>query len=128
MVIGYKQKFKTPYLGFGLNYNYNKFELATEFKYSKWVRSNDNDERYVVNKTSKSSAKNSKFYGANINVGYNISKNLKIFTEFNYNKFSHALADITTLDKDKGTKEKDKDGAGLSNKHSQITIGISYEF
>lgn len=50
--IGYKQRFKMPYIGLTGSYRYEDFELGGTFKYSGWVESSDNDEHYDPGKES----------------------------------------------------------------------------
>lgn len=50
--IGYKQRFKMPYIGLTGSYRYEDFELGGTFKYSGWVEASDNDEHYDPEKES----------------------------------------------------------------------------
>ncbi|MGH1600088.1 omptin family outer membrane protease [Campylobacter majalis] len=128
VVIGYRQKFSAPYIGLAFEYNYKNFELNTDVKFSNWVISRDQDQHYLRQTTFQERGKNSKFYGISLNAGYYINKNLKLFTEYNYSDYRLAIADLSSFDRTTNETEHSPRGAGLSNKHHTINIGVSYKF
>ncbi|AOA58148.1 omptin family outer membrane protease [Acinetobacter larvae] len=128
MVIGYKQKYSMPYLGLNTQYQFNKFEISAQLKYSPWVKAKDRDIHYerenlYLNKASKSS----KYYGASINMGYNIIPSTKLFAEYNWSKYDMARSDTLILNVNE-EPYLNENGGGISNKHQTVQVGIQYKF
>ncbi|EOQ68782.1 omptin family outer membrane protease [Acinetobacter pittii] len=126
MLIGYQQKFSVPYFGLAAQYIYKNFELNGLVKYSPWAKAKDFDNHYERSFVSTNNAKRSDYYGATVNVGYNVIPGTKLFTEFNWNEYKLAKAQ-TWQDVD---GEQGYSGAtgGISNKHYTLSVGVKHTF
>lgn len=125
-LIGYQQKFSAPYFGLSGQYIYKDFEVNGLVKYSPWAKAKDFDNHYARSFISTNKAKNTDYYGAMVNVGYNVIPGTKLFTEFNWNEYKLG----------KGKTWQDVDGeqsysgatGGISNKHYTVSIGVNHSF
>lgn len=127
--IGYKQKFSMPYVGLIGGYRYRDFEFNALFKYSTWVVAKDNDEHYMRDLTFRERTNGSKYYSASLDVGYYVTPNAKIFTEFAWNKYSQGKGGTEMINRISGeTMYAGGDAAGIENKNYSVTTGLQYRF
>ncbi len=125
--IGYKQIFKSPYIGIGGKYIINLFELNGFFKFSNQVDGNDVDQHYSRYLTFTESASHSKYYNLVLNAGYYVKPQLKFFAEGAFTYFPNKLASTTILDNTTGeTFSLPVGSAGLQNKNLIIALGVQY--
>ena len=127
-LIGYKQKFKMPYIGIYNKFEYNNFELNTTLKYSRWVNASDRDNHYLRDTTFDTKASNGRYYGAIVNAGYNIRPDTKLFTEYAWNQYKHVTTDLVMMENKTNEISSSKDGGGISNKSQSVSLGIAYTF
>ncbi|EAM9721291.1 omptin family outer membrane protease [Salmonella enterica subsp. enterica serovar Montevideo] len=128
--IGYKQRFKMPYIGLTGNYRYDNFELGGTFKYSGWVTSSDNDEHYDQEKrvTYRSKVKDQKYYSVAINADYYVTPNAKIYVEGTWSRVTNKKGDTSHYDRNSNASEFDKNSAGIEHYSFISTAGVKYYF
>lgn len=128
VMIGYQQKFSTPYIGVSAQYNLGKLELNSTLKYSPWVKAESIDQHYARDIEFKTELKDTHFYGLNLNAGYYVKPNIKLFSEVNWSEFKLArgpLNYISNLDK---KSMRIENAGGLSNQHFNLNIGAQVRF
>ncbi len=126
--IGYKQRFKMPYIGFIGSYRYDSFEFGGSFKYSGWVEASDNDEHYARAITFRSKVKNQNYYSIAANAGYNVTPHAKVFVEGSWNRITNKKGDTAVYDKNTGASDYSKNIAGIENYNFMTTVGLKYTF
>ena len=127
--IGYQQQFSLPYIGFAGQYLYQGIVVNTLLKFSDWVTAKDNDEHYLRDTTFLEKTTNSRYYSAAIEVGYYITPNAKVSTEFAYNYYSEGKGGSEMINHDTGkTEYSGGDSAGIKNENYIISAGVQYRF
>ncbi|EFK5801373.1 omptin family outer membrane protease, partial [Escherichia coli] len=128
--IGYKQRFKMPYIGLTGSYRYEDFEFGGTFKYSGWVEASDNDEHYARVKriTYRSNVKDQNYYSIAVNAGYYVTPNAKVYVEGAWNRVTNKKGDTSLYDHNDNTSEYSKNGAGIENYNFITTAGLKYTF
>lgn len=127
--IGYQQKFSMPYVGLTGGYRYHDFEFNALLKFSPWVEAKDNDEHYMRNLSFSEKTSGSNYYSASVDVGYYVTPNVKVFTEFTWNKYSQGKGGMQIIDHDSGESSYEGgDAAGIENKNYSFTAGLQYLF
>ncbi|EEZ6653246.1 omptin family outer membrane protease [Escherichia coli] len=128
--IGYKQRFKMPYIGLTGSYRYEDFELGGTFKYSGWVESSDNDEHYDPSKriTYREKVKDQNYYSVAINAGYYVTPNAKVYVEGTWNRVTNKKGDTALYNHNDNTYDYIKNGAGIENYSFITTAGLKYYF
>ncbi|MEH4929756.1 omptin family outer membrane protease [Enterobacter cloacae] len=127
-VIGYKQRFKIPYVGMTGIYRYDNFEFGGKLKYSGWARTSDNDEHYSRETTFRSKVKSQNYYSVAINAGYYITPFAQAYVEGTWNRVSNKKGDTSLYDRSDNTSEYSKNGAGIENYNFITTAGLKYTF
>ncbi|WP_426818151.1 omptin family outer membrane protease [Winslowiella sp. 2C04] len=128
-VIGYQQKFTTPYIGLAGQYRASNVELTTLLKYSNWVKSSDNDEHYLRKLTFRDSSKRSGYYSLLVDAGYYLLPNIKLYTELSYNRYQEGKGGTEIIDRSTGqTHQMKGDVAGLANTYYTALVGVKYTF
>lgn len=127
-VIGYKQRFKMPYIGLVGSYRYKRFEFAGSIKYSGWVRASDNDEHYQTDTTYRSHIKNQHFYSLAGNVGYDLTPNAKVYVEGVWNRTTNKKGNTSVNDYGTGEAFSEENGSGIENYNFITTVGLKYSF
>lgn len=127
-VATYKQKFKTPYVGLLGMYKYENFEVNTGVKWSKWVKASDSD-THIGNFTTYGNTKNSDYLGANLNLGYYVAPQTKIFIDTAYNKYKKTVGTnrYDFVDPDE-RPEGNPPYSGIQSHQWTGTIGVSHTF
>ncbi|HAX0217902.1 TPA: phage receptor [Escherichia coli H061] len=128
--IGYKQRFKMPYIGLTGSYRYEDFELGGTFKYSGWVEASDNDEHYDPGKriTYRSKVKDQNYYSVAVNAGYYVTPNAKVYIEGAWNRVTNKKGNTSLYDHNDNTSDYSKNGAGIENYNFITTAGLKYTF
>lgn len=126
--IGYRQRFKTPYIGLTGDYRYNNFEFSSTFKYSGWSQASDNDEHYSRETTFRSKIKNQDYYSVSLNAGYYITPAAKLYIEGTWNRVTNKKGDTVIYDHNDGDTDYAKNGAGIENYNLMTTAGLKYYF
>lgn len=127
--IDYQQKFSMPYVGLTGDYRYRDFEFNALLKFSSWVEAKDNDEHYMRNLSFSEKNSGSNYYSASVDVGYYVTNNVKVFTEFTWNKYSQGKGGMQIIDHQSGKSDYEGgDAAGLENKNYSFTAGLQYRF
>ncbi|EGJ4775908.1 omptin family outer membrane protease OmpT [Escherichia coli] len=128
--IGYKQRFKMPYIGLTGSYRYEDFELGGTFKYSGWVEASDNDEHYDPGKriTYRSKVKDPNYYSVAVNAGYYVTPNAKVYVEGAWNRVTNKKGNTSLYDHNDNTSDYSKNGAGIENYNFITTAGLKYTF
>ncbi|CCG88408.1 omptin [Erwinia piriflorinigrans CFBP 5888] len=128
VVIGYKQRFKMPYIGLVGSYRYKRFEFGGSFKYSGWVRASDNDEHYLTNTTFRSNIKNPNFYSVAGNAGYDLMPNVKVYVEGVWNRTSNKKDSMSVNDYGTGETFSIENSSGIESDNFITTAGLQYSF
>ena len=128
--IGYKQRFKIPYIGLTGSYRYKSFEFGGLIKYSNWVKSSDNDEHYAPERriTYRSKVKGQNYYSIAANAGYYITPNAKVYVEGIWSRITNNKGDTSLYDRNDNTSEHVKNAAGIENYSFITTAGLKYYF
>ena len=126
--IGYKQRFKMPYIGLTGSYRYDNFEFGGAFKYSGWVRSSDNDEHYAREITFRSKVNNQNYYSVAVNAGYYFAANAKVYAEGTWNRVTNKKGDTSLYNRNDNTSDYSKNRAGIENYNLITTVGLKYTF
>lgn len=128
VVIGYKQRYKIPYIGLLGSYRYNKFEVDADFKYSGWVKTSDNDEHYLKKTTYKAKINKQKYYSLTGSVGYYLADNIKVYVDGTWIRTSNKKGNLSAYDYSDNSIESEGSGAGIENYNLISTIGLKYTF
>lgn len=126
--IGYKQQFDAPYIGLLGYYTVGDFEFNAIAKYSDRVRAKDHDEHYMRGISFDEKSNKAKLYSASVGVGYYLTPEAKVFTEFAYTKYNADKADTSIKDNSTGQSTFTPDSAGLDNKHYTLSVGLTHMF
>jgi plasminogen activator len=98
-------------------------------KFSPWVEAKDNDEHYMRDLTFREKAGGSNYYSALVDVGYYVTSNAKVFTEFTWSKYSQDKGGTEIIDRVSGESgHLGDDAAGIENKNYSLTAGLQYRF
>lgn len=127
-VIGYKQRFKMPYIGLTGSYRYDNFEFGGTFKYSGWVRASDNDEHYLKSTTFRYKANNQNYYSVAANAGYYVTPNAKVYVEGTWNRITNKKANMSSYDKSKNAILLYKNAGGIESYNFVASAGLIYSF
>jgi plasminogen activator len=132
-VVGYKQTYKTPYIGAVANFHLNDFSFKTEFKYSNWVKAQDYDNHYLrPGDTSTNKTNSSAMYTVSQEVAYDISPLFQVVGVAAWNKYENHRADTsgTTEYDESGNQQSyyEKGAGGLSSYDYTLSAGIRYMF
>ncbi|WP_376786751.1 omptin family outer membrane protease [Atlantibacter hermannii] len=127
-VIGYKQRFKMPYIGLTGNYRFNNFEASGAFKYSAWVNSSDNDEHYLTSTTFKGKVHNQNYYSLAGSLGYYVNDNTKIYIEGVWSRVTNKKGDLAEYNYGENTNDSVAGGSGIENYSFMTTAGLKYTF
>lgn len=127
-VIGYKQRFKMPYIGLTGSYRYDNVEFGGTFKYSGWVRASDNDEHYARGITFRDKANNQNYYSVAANAGYYVTPNAKVYVEGTWSRVTNKKANTSIYNKNNNTIQFDKNTGGIENYNFVTSAGLIYSF
>lgn len=127
-VVGYKQRFKMPYIGIVGSYRYERFEFGGNFKYSGWVHTSDNDEHYLSNTTFRANIKNQNFYSLTGNAGYYLTPNAKVYVEGAWSRTTNKKGSLSANDYGTGEKNSADNSSGIENYNFMTTVGLKYFF
>ncbi|MCS2154358.1 omptin family outer membrane protease [Scandinavium goeteborgense] len=123
-VVGYKQTYRAPYLGLIGKYAINDFEFNALMKYSHWVDGKDNDNHYLNNATSAINTSSAELWAGQINAGYWVTPQAKVFTEADYTYYPNKKGKIEQWDND--GYQSASSGGGIQNRNWTITAGLQY--
>jgi Outer membrane protease len=122
--VGYRQVYKTPYIGLVGYYSFNQFEFNGLLKYSHWVDATDHDVHYMSNATSTTGANNAELWAGVVNAGYWLTEHAKVFTEATYTYYPNKHGTEDQWDED-GHSSRDG-GGGLQNRSWTLSAGVQY--
>lgn len=127
--ISYRQTFRLPYVGVAGRYREQDWEFNALFKFSPWVAIDDHDTHHLRTLDFTESSRNSRYYGVNLDAGYYLTPNAKLYAEVSWNKFMQGRG--PTLERNASTGAVNYyggDAAGMDNKNYAVTIGVKYRF
>ncbi|MGP3221087.1 omptin family outer membrane protease [Serratia bockelmannii] len=128
-LIGYQQTFSMPYMGLTGGYRYRNIEVNALLKFSPWVEARDNDEHYARNLTFNEKTQGSRYYAISVDIGYYVTPNAKVFTEFTWSKYAQGKGGTQIIVRTNGnTQYIGGDAAGMENQTSSLTAGLQYRF
>lgn len=122
--VGYRQVFKTPYIGLAGYYSLAQFEFSGLLKYSHWAKATDHDVHYMANSTSSTSTNSSELWAGVVNAGYWVTPQAKVFTEAAYTFYPNEHGNEQQWDKD-GYDNRSA-GGGLQSRAWSVTAGVQY--
>ncbi|HEX4501792.1 MAG TPA: omptin family outer membrane protease [Scandinavium sp.] len=122
--VGYRQVFKTPYIGLAGYYSLEQFEFNGLLKYSHWVDATDHDVHYMTNATSSTGTNNGELWAGVVNAGYWVTSQAKLFTEASYTFYPNKHGDENQWDND--DHEYGPGGGGLQSRAWSLTAGMQY--
>lgn len=128
VVIGYKQRYKIPYVGLLGCYRYKQFEAEADFKYSGWVKTSDNDEHYLKKTTYRAKINKQKYYSLTGGIGYYLSDNAKVYVDGTWSRANNKKGDLSAYDYSDNSTESESNGAGIENYNFISTMGLKYIF
>lgn len=126
--IGYKQKFRMPYIGLVANYRHDRFEFGGGLKYSGWVRTSDNDEHYLVNTTFRGNIKNQNYYSISGNAGYYLTPNTKLYLEGTWQRVTNKKGYLSANNYGTGEKNSADNASGVESYSFMTNAGLIYTF
>lgn len=127
--ISYRQSFRLPYVGLAGSYRHQDWEFNALFKFSPWVQIDDHDTHHLRNLDFTDQSRNSRYYGINLDAGYHLTPNAKLFAEVSWNKFLQGRGPTVERNGNTGTTSfYDGAAAGMDNKNYAITVGVKYRF
>ncbi len=125
--IGYKQTFNMPYIGLAGNYLWKLWELTGHLKYSNQVTARDIDQHYQYPpRTFYEGSNNFKYYNLNLNAGYYVKPQIKLFAEGSFNYIPNKKTGSVVIDQLTNERTDYADAAGLSNQNYIFSLGIQY--
>lgn len=127
-MVGYKQRFKMPYIGLTGNYRYADIEFSGEFKYSGWVQTSDNDEHYARRITYRSKVDKQNYYSVAVNAGYYVTSNAKIYVEGAWDRITNKKGSTSIYDRVGNKIGKIDNIAGVESYNFITTAGLKYYF
>lgn len=127
-VIGYKQRFKTPYVGVSGSYSYKKFELDGTFKYSRWASAEDNDEHYLAKKSFVGETRRQRHYSLVGSLGYRVADNTKIYLDGTWSHTRNKKGRLTVYDHLEDDISTSRDTAGIEHANVMMTVGLKQLF
>lgn len=128
-VIGYQQKFSVPYIGLAGQYRVSDVEFNALLKYSAWAKARDNDEHYLRQLTFRDRSNRSGYYSLQVDAGYYVRPNTKIYTELSYNRYQEGKGGTETINNNTRVIQRvEGDVAGIANTHYTATVGLQYYF
>ena len=126
-VLGYKQIFKSPYIGLAGTYRMRSIELNGLFRLSNWVKANDVDQHYLRNLTFYDQGNDFAYYNTVLNAGVFLKPHVKLFVEGSLSYFLKNYSDTEMIDNNTGSQEYSPQGSsGLGNRNYIIALGIQY--
>lgn len=121
-VVDYQQRFITPYIGVYTHYEFPQLRFGAAFKYSAWVKGQDQDLHHLRQIKFKSTTENSQFYNLGVKASYLTQKNTDFFAAIDWTHYKTAQTpQIQSINRVFGRN-------GLSNQYSVLTIGVDYHF
>lgn len=126
--IGYKQRYKMPYIGVVGNYRYEHFEFGAVAKYSKWGRVSDSDDHYNAGKTFKAKVKNQNYFSVAANAGYYVTPNAKVYVEGIWNRTTNKKGSLYINGYRHGSTYSGENLSGIENYNFITTVGVQYTF
>ncbi|WP_422777150.1 omptin family outer membrane protease [Pseudomonas mediterranea] len=127
-VTGYKQHFKTPYVGLVGSYRYKRFDMEGVFKYSRWASASDIDEHYLADKTFVGKTKHQQYYSLGGKLGYDMTANTNIFVESTWSRTRNKKGSLTVKNRSDNYRDSYVDSAGIESSSVMTTIGLKYVF
>lgn len=127
-VIGYKQRFKIPYVGLVGDYRYERFEFGGSVKYSGWVRASDNDEHYLTNTTFRAEIKRQTFYALSANAGYYVTPNAKVYIEGAWSRTMNKKGSLSAHNYTSKERSDAANTSGIEGYNTTMTVGLKYRF
>lgn len=126
-LLEYTIYYEIPYLGFDFIHEKQKLFIKFAFDYSSYVKAYDRDDHLLRNKISYSETQGN-YYNINSNLQYNIKKNVRITTSFNY-----LFIETRGLQKQYKYGGETKEFIGSVNniiktEQSSITLGMKIDF
>lgn len=124
-LFNFEQKYNSAYLGLQGQYKVDQFEITSAVKFSPYVKTkvalkNFNTGVQDIN----FSLDKAKHYGFMLNTAYEVVPNLKVFGEYNWDKFSRASDEVDSRINGKKVENSVKS----DNQNSSITAGLKYSF
>ena len=127
VVIGYKQTFNMPYIGIAAQYAVKAWELTGLFKYSNQVAARDIDQHYSRTLSFYESSNKFESFMLNINLGYYIKPQIKLFTEGLFNDIPKRKTGTVIIDQSINDRQDiTGEAAALSNRNYILSFGIQY--
>jgi omptin len=128
VVIDYKQRFKTPYVGLVGSYRYQRFDMEGALKYSRWVSATDFDEHYLADKNFVGKTKRQHYYSLVGNLGYFVTDNTKLFVEGAWSRMRNKKGSVDLSSRSDDYRETFADSAGIENSNVMMTLGLKHMF
>lgn len=126
---GYKQNYKSPYIGIVGMYRYQNVEFNAAFKFSPRVKTHGNNDYYDYDETYRTSSSDGRFYSASLDVGYYLTPHAKVYTAFTWSKYKEARGGYQEIDyDDNDVYYYGGNVAGVSNKTYNFSVGLQYSF
>ena len=125
----YSQKYLSPYLGYGILFNYEKLTIKGDIRGSYFGRAKAHD-RHLERGANESFEKYKDIKGlsSTFEVLYAISPNMELKGGYEFSKyFKNRKSSVKFIDDD-GKKENVKNLGGLKNINHTIYLGINYKF
>jgi plasminogen activator len=126
-VISYQQWWEAPYLGLQAQGQWGAWSLGSRVIGSWWVNAHDEDNHHLKTTVFTENFKSSDMIGVNANVGYQISKNMSITLDYDYQEWFLAKGP-TVINTPVGRTVIPGDAAGADNVTHSVSLGLKYKF
>lgn len=121
----FEQKYSSAYVGLLGQYKVNQFEMSSAIKFSPYVNTKVTlNNFYASSQDFNFSLDKAKHYGFMLNTAYEVVPNLKVFGEYNWDKFSRASDEVDS----RVNGKKVENSVKSDNQNSSITAGLKYSF
>ena len=130
--ISYQQNFYVPYIGLELNKKFFNDKIIFNIfgNYSPFATAKDIDLHHMTNTKYTGYFDNIKYYNWGANLSTKIYQDLYLGTSFDYTYYALKSGYMIVEEFDKNLKYRtaDKNSAGISNKNTQYSIFLKYNF
>ncbi len=126
-VINYEQTFKIPYVGAGVDYTWQRLTVALYALWSQWVSATDRDEHLARSLVFEERFSNGDYFAAGGRVTYTFPVRVFVQAAVDYQTIDQIIGDVTVTDAT-GAREEFKDGAGIDNQLSVISLSVGYTY
>ncbi len=126
--IRYKQKMTIPYIGVGMHYRGQRFQLEAHAIYSNRVELDANDEHLQRNFTTEDSFSDGEYWAIGLNHTWNLSPKMFLVGSIEHEKVQTIRGDSKWIFPEEEREETVEDGAGAGYHATTAALTVVYIF